>query len=83
LKVNFLIIFLNIIFYLGCGCEYTQYGCCGDKNTPALDETKNCSCEASKYGCCLDGITESKGENFEGCPSKPILPGGNYITINY
>lgn len=65
----------------GCGCENTQYGCCSDKKTPALDETKNCSCEASKYGCCLDGISEAKGENFEGCQSKPVLQGGKIKDI--
>ncbi|XP_025408017.1 papilin isoform X2 [Sipha flava] len=59
----------------GCGCENSQYGCCPDKNTPAPDESKNCSCEASKYGCCLDGISEATGENFDGCKSKPVLPG--------
>lgn len=67
------------MYFSGCGCEDTEFGCCSDERTPAPDASKNCSCAASKFGCCLDGVTEARGEDFEGCPTKPVYKGGKLM----
>lgn len=56
-------------------CETSEFGCCKDGVTSALDaELSNCGdsdnaplCRSSRYGCCNDDITPSKGPNMEGC----------------
>lgn len=36
---------------------------------------------SSKFGCCVDGVTEAKGENFEGCETAPEnLQGIHFIN---
>ena len=69
---------------LGCGCSHTEFGCCSDGRTPALDAALgSCSCEASLYGCCPDGITDAGGELFQGCQDEsPIIPGGQLQFIH-
>lgn len=57
---------------LGCGCSYSEFGCCSDDKTPAQGPNyAGCDCASSKYGCCPDGQTEAQGENFDGCTDIP------------
>lgn len=58
-------------------CEQTQFGCCPDGFTAAVDaHGTGCSsltgrCEDSEFGCCPDGNTTAQGADFEGCPTQP------------
>lgn len=51
----------------GCGCQYTEFGCCPDNYTPAAgEEYGGCPCNTYRYGCCPDGVSIAKGPGTQG-----------------
>ncbi|XP_013398726.1 papilin isoform X2 [Lingula anatina] len=63
------------------GCQGTQFGCCEDGVTAALDEDKlGCpvlvgGCAGTQHGCCADGETTALGPNKAGCPETKLVGG--------
>ena len=52
----------------GCGCQFSEFGCCPDSTTEAKGEDFfGCPCETYQHGCCMDGIKIAEGPNLEGC----------------
>ena len=53
----------------GCGCEFTEFGCCPDDTTTARGSAfEGCGCVSTEHGCCPDKFTPAPGPNMEGCP---------------
>lgn len=61
----------------GCGCQYSEFGCCSDQRTPAPDPATNetCPCSSTLFGCCPDGDTPADGQDFAGCSETLLKPG--------
>lgn len=58
-----------VIILIGCGCEYSAFGCCPDNETVARGpDNAGCGCQYTEYGCCPDNHTPAAGEDFNGCP---------------
>ncbi|KAK3581415.1 hypothetical protein CHS0354_016277 [Potamilus streckersoni] len=54
-------------------CHRSQYGCCRDGRTPAIDRYySNCpetlaDCRLSRFGCCPDGVTAVVDRHYSNC----------------
>lgn len=54
--------------HIGCGCQYTAYGCCPDNKTIARGpDNQGCGCQYTQHGCCPNKYTPAAGPNFQGC----------------
>lgn len=51
----------------GCGCKYSQHGCCPDEATAASGPSfQDCPCHTFQFGCCADGVSVAVGPHQQG-----------------
>ncbi len=50
----------------GCGCEFSEFGCCPDDLTAARGpDFAGCGCQSTEHGCCPDKFTPAEGANYK------------------